>query len=645
MAIRRLSIPTLVSVFSILAVTIVLFVAQASRTDNNKTEITEKTKNDNQLRQADSIPNNIAHELFFRIIGEGRAKNLLENAGFKQEEAEKIIQVAVDLNEDLKQSDNSAHQIISNKSETTARRVPQLENIKKQKEMNVSRTVNSFLNNNLGEDGQHKLQIFIEKVIKPHIQKVSDENAYFYTAAWNNDGKVLGAGAIIGDYDAESIYRATLTIISPDGSRTKSTQSNWGYASATNITELPISVQDGIYKVKASFEKQSESKILGNSTTETEVAPVVNVESVNPATVTLGPSGSTTITATVSITTDVPVNSRVVVEFYETSSPQFSYTVNPASRRQEFTVTQPGVTVDVSFLINITSTTSEGSGSNVKNKARVQSVTPPAGSPAVTAGTGAPETTITYVKPIRSGGGGTGCLAQMGSKKSEKAIKIPVENNLCSGCNPDPWELQDCSSIGGNYDWVSCQCGASPIIIDVSGDGFKLTDINNGISFDINGDGNKEYLAWTAANTDDAWLVLDRNANGAIDNGKELFGNNTAQGEAPIGEKKNGFLALAEFDKPINGGNNDKVIDANDNVFASLRLWQDANHNGISEANELKTLSELGLAKLELDYKESKRTDDFGNRFRYRAKVKDTQGNQVGRWAWDVYLLAKQIYS
>jgi hypothetical protein len=81
------------------------------------------------------------------------------------------------------------------------------------------------------------------------------------------------------------------------------------------------------------------------------------------------------------------------------------------------------------------------------------------------------------------------------------------------------------------------------------------------------------------------------------------------------------------------------VIDSRDAVFAMLRLWQDSNHNGISESSELHTLSELGLASIDLDYRESKRVDQYGNKFLYRSKVKDIHGAHLGRWAWDVFLL------
>lgn len=181
---------------------------------------------------------------------------------------------------------------------------------------------------------------------------------------------------------------------------------------------------------------------------------------------------------------------------------------------------------------------------------------------------------------------------------------------------------------------------SSPIIIDTDGDGFDLTDAANGVAFDINGDGRKEQLSWTSANVNDAFLFLDRNGNGVVDNGTELFGNFTPQ-SAPLSHNSNGFDALAEYDRPTNRGNRDGQIDQRDAVFPLLRLWRDVNHNGVSEPNELHTLPELGIAILELDYRESRRTDRHGNWFRYRAKVRDVRGAQVGRWAWDVFFLSR----
>jgi hypothetical protein len=207
-------------------------------------------------------------------------------------------------------------------------------------------------------------------------------------------------------------------------------------------------------------------------------------------------------------------------------------------------------------------------------------------------------------------------------------------------------KVRDCMKLDGGAYWMpypECRCSdPSPVLVDVGGDGFSLTSRAGGVTFDINGDGTPDRLPWTAAGSDDAWLALDRDGDGSIDDGRELFGNFTPQPPPPAGRERNGFLALAVFDAPARGGNADGVIDDRDPVFPRLRLWQDENHDGVSQAGELHALPALGVARLHLDYKESKRTDAHGNQFRYRAKVDDEKGEKVNRWAWDVFLVGER---
>jgi hypothetical protein len=100
------------------------------------------------------------------------------------------------------------------------------------------------------------------------------------------------------------------------------------------------------------------------------------------------------------------------------------------------------------------------------------------------------------------------------------------------------------------------------------------------------------------------------------------------------------FLALAEFDKPENGGNGDGIIDKRDAVFSRLQLWIDENQDGISQPNELHTLPELGVFSLSLHYREAHRTDEYGNQFHYRAAVNPDplDGESTdGRVTYDVF--------
>ncbi|HEX6642854.1 MAG TPA: hypothetical protein VF215_17180, partial [Thermoanaerobaculia bacterium] len=109
---------------------------------------------------------------------------------------------------------------------------------------------------------------------------------------------------------------------------------------------------------------------------------------------------------------------------------------------------------------------------------------------------------------------------------------------------------------------------------------WRLAGVDDPVSFDLDADGEAERIGWTAADSGLAFLSIDLNANGAIDDGAELFGIGTL---IPGGVRaSNGFEALRQYDT-----NGDRVLDAADAHWSSLLLWTDRNHDGKSSIGEL----------------------------------------------------------
>ncbi len=126
---------------------------------------------------------------------------------------------------------------------------------------------------------------------------------------------------------------------------------------------------------------------------------------------------------------------------------------------------------------------------------------------------------------------------------------------------------------------------SEPLVLDLDGDGVNLPSYADGVAFDIDGDGVVDQTAF--AREGDGVLALDRNGNGRIDNGKELFGDQ--HGAA------NGFEELAKFDD-----NGDQIIDRRDSVFQSLGVIRDANADGRLDPSEFMSLESLGIEAIEL---------------------------------------------
>ncbi len=168
----------------------------------------------------------------------------------------------------------------------------------------------------------------------------------------------------------------------------------------------------------------------------------------------------------------------------------------------------------------------------------------------------------------------------------------------------------------------------TPLILDLGGDGIPTTShIEDPVLFDLDGDGDREIVGWTDHRSEDAFLWYDLNKNRQVDGGQEFFGTSMVMpdGSRPI----NGFEALAAYDRPVWGGNGDGLISREDDIWRSLRLWIDRNHDGISRPNEIMPIARSQIVAIELHYVTLIVADGAGNLHLYAGRFQQRRGNAV----------------
>ncbi|MDO5558176.1 MAG: hypothetical protein Q4F95_01115 [Oscillospiraceae bacterium] len=175
-----------------------------------------------------------------------------------------------------------------------------------------------------------------------------------------------------------------------------------------------------------------------------------------------------------------------------------------------------------------------------------------------------------------------------------------------------------------------------PLILDLNGNGFEINSKSSGTYFDLNSDGFAEKINWTSK---DAILAVDLNEDEKINNGREVFGDYHLLADGT--RASNGFEALAQYDT-----NKDGIIDENDEIFGKLRLWVDSDNDGKSAASELKTLAEMNISAIRLDYEEiNQQTDSeavIGNAATFIYKD-NTQGNIAEMWVSSDFIDTQEV--
>jgi hypothetical protein len=169
----------------------------------------------------------------------------------------------------------------------------------------------------------------------------------------------------------------------------------------------------------------------------------------------------------------------------------------------------------------------------------------------------------------------------------------------------------------GTIDKENC-----PLLVNTGNGAWKLTGLDTPVRFDMDADGTRERMGWTAPDSSLSFLALDINGNGVIDNGTELFGEYMIK---PDGRRAaHGFDALQQYDRNLDGR-----IDMADVVWTKILLWSDRDHDGVSQPGEMAPISQSEIIALETSYAAERRQDQFGNHFRLASTLHRTHGTDA----------------
>lgn len=177
----------------------------------------------------------------------------------------------------------------------------------------------------------------------------------------------------------------------------------------------------------------------------------------------------------------------------------------------------------------------------------------------------------------------------------------------------EQWESSGSSSSQDFFALMQISGLADPIVLDLADEGINLSSAEDGVYFDIKGDGTQVKTGFIKGNN--AFLYLDANGNGVVDDANELFGDH--------GGYANGFEKLAQYDD-----NGDGVIDENDAIYSQLKVWRDLNGDGVNQAEESMSLAEAGVKSLSLNHDNNRSYDEHGNVIGEKSTFTRADGSQ-----------------